>query len=98
MAEIIIYGASDDLVEIEGAIREEFDIYEPSTVVLESPGGEFMRVDIQYRREWEINVGSMTDVLTPSWPIRFGERPDNEDDPAIIIDAPEGTTVRMENK
>lgn len=98
MAEIIIYGASDDLVEIEGAISEEFDIYEASTVVLESPEGEAMHVDIQYRREWEISIGTMTGYLTPSWPIRFGERPYSDSDPAVYIDAPAGTTVRIEAK
>lgn len=30
MDELIIYGVSDDLIEIEGVIREEFDYYDIS--------------------------------------------------------------------
>lgn len=36
MSEITIYGASDDLLEVEGAFTEEFDAYRGVTVVVEA--------------------------------------------------------------
>lgn len=28
------------------------------------------------------------------WPVTFGARPDGPEDPALIVECPEGTTVR----
>jgi hypothetical protein len=39
--EITIYGTSDDLIEIEGDLREEFNVYEP--VILAWPNGSRIR-------------------------------------------------------
>lgn len=47
MGEIIIYGASDDLIEIEGNIREEFSSYPPEddeTLILAVSDGTVLRV------------------------------------------------------
>ena len=99
MAEIIIYGASDDLIEIGGAISEEFDIYERTTLILAAPNGDELAVILEYGpHEWEINVRATSgDGKSPSWPIRFGDRPDREGDPAVFIDAPAGTSLTKEN-
>lgn len=95
MAEIIIYGASDDLIEIEGAISEEFDIYERTTLILAAPSGDELAVILEFGpHEWEINVRATSgNGKSPSWPIRFGERPGCEGDPAVFIGAPVGTTL-----
>ena len=92
--EIIIYGASDDLVEVAGAISEEFDCPGAWEGVLESPAGEHLGIMATFgTREWELSVFASTEAGYPSCPIRFGERPDQEGDPAIFINAPAGTTL-----
>lgn len=94
MPEVIIYGASDDLVEFEGAISEEFQAYGLWRGRLEAPNLDALVVHAQYGAdpdtEWGLGVESGN---YPSWPIRFTERPDYAGDPAIVIEVPEGTTI-----
>lgn len=98
--QIIVYGASDDCIEIEGAVSEEYSIYgDPTvgTVVLESPDGETLEVTLEYRNDWQITLPPVGEHLTNlvPWPVKFGDRPDRPEDPALFIDAPAGTTVRL---
>ena len=84
---ITIYGASRDLVEVEGAIRR---------LRLVAPDLESLDVVLRFNGEvgdleWSIGVEAVN--AYPSWPIRFHERPGYEGDPAVTIDAPDGTTV-----
>lgn len=100
MAEVTFYGASDDLVEFEGAISEEFDAYEGWKGELVAPDGDSLILNAQYCKpgspsEWTLWVENS--ATYPAWPIRFGERPDCEGDPAIIINVPEGTTIKEIN-
>lgn len=92
---LIIYGASDDLVEVEGDITDEFDVYERTEFVVESPDGSALSVFADFgSREWEISVSAFSGGTYPAWPIQFMERPGYEGDPAVVIDAPVGTTIR----
>ena len=97
MAELVIYGASDDLVETEGVFREEFSAYGPWRGKVLAPNGDALVVTAEfgatglYRHDWTLGVENSG--TWPAWPIRFGERPDREGDPAIIIDVPAGTIV-----
>ncbi|MBM4575560.1 hypothetical protein GS415_03945 [Rhodococcus hoagii] len=96
MPEVTIYGASDDLVEFDGAIREEFDACSGWAGELVAPDGDSLIVSAAFgvpgaRADWTLSVEN-TDTY-PSWPIRFTERPGYEGDPAIVIDVPEGTVV-----
>lgn len=96
MAEVTIYGVSDDLVEFEGAISEEFGAYGPWAGTLTSPDGDQLTIRAEYGvsavTEWLLSIENTGTY--PAWPIRFGERPDREGDPAIIIDIPAGTTIK----
>ena len=97
MTDITIYGASDDLVEVEGAVREEYVLDDPcSRIRLTGPDGGTLDVVLWFDGKvgtlaWSIGVEAVN--AYPSWPIRFHERPGYEGDPAVTIDAPEGTTV-----
>ena len=98
--QIIVYGASDDCIEIEGAISEEYEVYgNPTvgTVILESPAGETLEVTLVFENGWEITLPSIGEDFSnhAPWPLRIGERPDRAEDPALFIDAPAGTTVRL---
>lgn len=108
MNTITIYGASDDLLEVECPdnhyIADEFGAYGPygCTVVLEAPTGERLWVRGVFCGDRDLrNVGegwcmSVLHVDPKPWPglVQFGTRPDRDDDPAIRVVAPEGTTVR----
>ena len=99
MSDITIYGASDDLVEVRGAVREEYELGNPcSRIRLTSPGGASLDVVLWFdgaigALDWSIGVEAVD--AYPSWPIRFHERPGYEGGPAVTIDAPEGTTVKV---
>lgn len=93
---LTIYGASDDLLEVEGAVSEEFSAYGSCIVVIEAPTGERVWVraafdddpdlrgvvgaDHETGSEWVLSV-LHTDVTTMwPWPIRFIARHDERRD------------------
>ena len=102
MADITIYGASDDCIELEGAIRDEHYVQDGNVIRLTSPDGEVMDVRIEYgRHEWDIRVDHRTGDLAPNWPVHLAHRDDggdHADDPALIIGAPAGTTHQIITK
>lgn len=49
-----IYGASDDLIEIEGAINDEVSCYDATRVIIKASDGTQAR--ITYNGEWKISV------------------------------------------
>jgi len=97
--DITIYGASDDLVEVEGAVSDEFSLGPDGTRLrLTAPDGQSLDVAADFDNavlggdlDWTIVVSAVNSY--PSWPIHFHERPNYEGDPAVTIQAPEGTTV-----
>lgn len=96
MAEITIYGASDDLVEVEGAIVDEFEAYGQWRGRLQAPNGQTLYLYAEYGAagaDTEWLLGITNSATYPSWPIRFSERQDRAGDPAIIIDVPDGTKL-----
>ena len=97
MSTLVIYGASDDLIEVEGEFREEFNAYGRWVGRVIAPDGDALTVTAEfgaggsYRADWTLgieNTGSW-----PNWPIHFADRPDNDGDPALVIIVPEGTIV-----
>lgn len=98
---ITIYGASDDLIEVEGAISEEYELGRYGTRLrLTAPDGQSLDVAADFGNQilggdldWTITVGAVNTY--PSWPIHFHERPNYEGDPAVTIDAPAGTTIAV---
>lgn len=99
---ITIYGASDDCIELDGDIVDEHYTNDGNVIRLTAPDGEYLEVRIEYgRHEWDISVDHRTGDLAPDWPVRFAYRDDgtdHNDDPAIVIDAPAGTTHHLITK
>lgn len=98
---VLVYGASDDLVEIDGDLQEEFYLPggDETEVVLTAPDGTSMAVEVGFCTAnpdgWHLRVTS-TAGSAPSWPMRWVPRPGgdpDEDDPALEVVAPDGTTV-----
>ena len=98
---LVIYGASDDCVEFEGYIEEEYytDSNGEFSADLVSPDGKILGVSLRFgRRGWEISTAAWTGVGgRPDWPLRFGDRPDMPEDPALVVTVPEGTTLNVVN-
>ncbi|MCC3299422.1 hypothetical protein [Arthrobacter caoxuetaonis] len=94
---ILIYGASDDLVEVEGAISDEFDCWDKTWKGrLKAPDGAFLVVSALYGSEgWDLNVSAPEGSGFPDWPVSFCPRPDRRDDPAVRIAVPEGTSIEV---
>lgn len=99
---ITIYGASDDLVEVEGCEGADEFCTDHWQGDLAPPGeGEQMRVWCWYDIDgcWQVGVGQVTeDVQLPAWPITITQAPAmNPDNPGysvlLSIDAPEGTRL-----
>lgn len=99
MSDLTFYGASDHLVEVEGAIREEYELGREGTRLrLTAPDGDTLDVYLNFgyhhaTLDWAICVEAVGGY--PSWPVRFHERPDREGDPAVTVGAPAGTTIAV---
>ena len=103
---IRIYGASDDLVEVEGCPgADEFNSYESTIVMwrgdLRAPDGSFMRVHALYDGCWSFAPGMVgEDHPFPAWPFMITPHQGFEDSTFKVpytvlleIDAPDGTEL-----
>lgn len=97
--DILIYGASDDLVEVEGTIEgaDEYDACDLTGELRLGDDALTIRVaygasDLPRGMEWQIVVSAITSY--PEWDICFTERPGMEGDPAVRITVPVGTVFR----
>ncbi|PKV80880.1 hypothetical protein [Nocardia fluminea] len=95
---LTIYGASDDCLELEGYINEEYDALRPITLVLRAPTGAQLAVSAEFDGAtpirgdgWALSILHVDPQWT--WTVRLSERPDRPDDPAIVLEVPVGTTV-----
>lgn len=102
MSHLFIYGASDDLLEIEGEVEEEFEVIDGRTILIQDPQGARLWVRASFCGNGPLrNVGSgwCLEVLHADpktlwpWPVRMSDRDGTEYDPALMIECPEGTTV-----
>lgn len=92
MPKITIYGASDDLLEVEGYLVEEYNMWniEKQILVCDEHNEKALLITASFGRwAWQIGVHGTGVYGYPDWPIRFTEAPYREDDPAVEIDVPE---------
>lgn len=107
MAELRFYGASDDCVEVEGAVDDEFNLVwgsdDPLTLVVEAPNGSrlWLRAGFDNDTElrgigegWVLSVVHAEVGQLEGWGVVFGSRPDRDDDPLLIMTVPDGVTVK----
>ena len=59
---VVVYGASDDLIEIDGAITEEFSMPDTEEALLAFSNGVLLRVE--YRTVWRIIPVAGLDKVT----------------------------------
>lgn len=98
---ITIYGASDDLVEVEGCEgADEFNADDWFGDLI-APDGSRMRVVAEYKAHgcWLVGVVQVDEKYQlPGWPVTITQAPAmNPDNPGysvlLSIDAPEGTKL-----
>lgn len=99
LANLKIYGASDDCVEFEGAITDEFYVDEKDRWHgwLQSPDGEVAEIEVNFCVDnpdgWQVTV-----VDPCPWEYHYHiEGYDIEVDISVNIDVPEGTMVEEDN-
>jgi hypothetical protein len=74
----VIYGASDDLIEVEGAHPDEFNHLDNSPAVLSiDDGAILLRVDYGFNGIWTVEAMSGSDRVTIV-PARGEDEPDDE--------------------
>lgn len=71
MSNLYISGASDDLIEIDGAVSDEFNVYGPATVVVKIDDAVHLVATVEYDRdgdgEWRVEVAGNFPTATVSW-------------------------------
>lgn len=79
MSTIVITGASDDLVEVEGckgADEYPYPSHGPWRGDLISPDGGQLRIHVLFDGCWHVAVGPVDDgIPIPPWPIEFKNTP-----------------------
>lgn len=92
---VTIYGASDDCLELETpdrSILEEYDCYDRAIYVsLTAPNDEELIVKGKFGRNgWELGIHGKNEA---GWLIEESTRPGRDEDPALIVHVPVGTTA-----
>jgi hypothetical protein len=102
MAEIRFYGASDDLLEIEGAITEEVsDVNGRIEVMLTGPeyGAMFIVAEFSPGGVWMLGCSQADEDHPLPWPVRVvpGDTGTCHYSVVLVVDAPAGAelTVRQ---
>ena len=103
MRTAIFYGASDDLIEVEGVKgADEF------TAAFDGPaglagsfvlGGKIrIRAFYDHHAVWAFSVSQVEDgVLLPDWPIRLRQQPDCDYSARVEIDCPDDAVLIVED-
>ena len=93
---ILIYGASDDRVVVEGMIENDYDLTgDKWRAEIVDAEGNYLLVTVDYTGWWEVTVSAPADGGFPEWRVQFCERPYETGDPAVRIWAPEDAELRL---
>lgn len=102
MTELRIYGASDDLIELEGAIEEELNVYDEHHFTLTAPDGQQITIIGLYlpNGTWAFApaiTGDDDDGSLPDWNITIRQGNPDFGEPAyttvLVLDVPDGTVL-----
>jgi hypothetical protein len=94
-----IYGASDDLVEIEGIVSEELGAYDKPRVVTvgdRETGGCVVVAEYAVENRagvWSMSVSQIDEDVPIPWPVSIAV--EHGYSVAVVIDCPSGTKVRF---
>lgn len=87
---ITIYGASDDLVEVEGSIRREFDCISGDAELIVASSDGALRVFMRYENNgcWSAAVGQIDEGARIPWPVSIVASEKSRYSAAVVIDCP----------
>jgi hypothetical protein len=98
---ILVSGASDDLIEIDGDIRKEFPLGIESVRNMSigiwrgdfiAPNGEQARVYVIFDGCWHVSVGQVDEAVPlPNWEFAFNQV--SEHSVQLEFDPPDGTRL-----
>jgi hypothetical protein len=96
-----IYGASDDLVELDGIVYDELGAYNSHRVITVGDDKGGLRVIAEYAPKhiktgagvWRLSVEPIEEDVPCPWPVRVEVKGYSTH---IVIDCPEGTPVTWE--
>ncbi|MFA9597701.1 hypothetical protein [Citrobacter telavivensis] len=100
MKELHFYGASDDLFECEGAIREEIGcLNKPGIYHLKSGEGEMQVVGYYLDSGlWSVGISQIAeDVPLPAWPVQYQVHESGYSS-LLTIQVPDDTTLKIEDE
>lgn len=98
MKKLVFYGASDDLLELDGDMQGEFDAYTGKAVKVSSIDGEMLVVAIYapssvHASVWSIGIAPADEGQPiPEWPMQYGIAV-NGYSPALTIICPDDIVV-----
>jgi hypothetical protein len=95
--DIRIYGASDDLIEFEGDIYDEFNWYgrDAWQCQLIAPNGDGLTINVRYGADdWTLDVSPLSeDGALPDWIVVKSRSEEVEYSEQLDITAPDGTEL-----
>jgi hypothetical protein len=99
MQTAVVYGSSDDLIEIEGVKgADEFNIIGDGPYIAAFNLGGKMRIHAVYDGCWSFAVGQVDEEIPlPDWPVRLGAH-DSGYSTRLEIDVPDDVKVFRERK
>lgn len=100
MKELRFYGASDDLFECEGAIREEIYCFnKPAIYHLKSVEGEMQVVGYYLDSGlWSVGVSQIAeDVPLPAWPVQYQVH-EHGYSPLLTLHVPDDTALVQDDE
>lgn len=98
MTQIVrVYGHSDDLVEFDGAVREEFGAYKvdwQGTLEAENGDGLVITASYAHNGTWAIGVGLLDeDIPLPAWGISLVTSNENAYSVELVLEIPDSAGV-----
>lgn len=100
MKTLKVYGASDDLIEVDGFVRDEFGSYADTPYrgkLLVRDGSEMVAIHAIYSLTWAFAVtNEEDDEKLPDWPIRRTFGKDVSYSETLEIDVPDNATVEWQ--
>lgn len=96
-AQLRVYGASDDCIEFEGAIDDEFDIGPGNVWAGEifAPNGDCLVIVLSFGGTWSVGVAPREEgAFLPTWPLTIGNATANDYSAMLTIEVPDGIKFR----
>lgn len=89
---LTIYGASDDLVEVEGHLVDEYPVDDNNSVTLhlaDASGNGGCKITMTYNGRtgcWDATIGLLGEGIQIPWPVTVRHKPGRDDFYSVFVD------------